>query len=352
VSQTSRGSPDRVSPPRVSSAPVPSATAAGETGVSLLRRWLSAHSSSKASFDDPAAAREEFDQFFTYIFNGSLDGISVLDLDFTILGANTALESLYAHELPLIGKKCYEAYHGRTSPCEHCPTAVAIASARTQTGIVAYEGEGTRRGDQELSVFPVFDDRGRVFGVIEYVRDISGASDERRAVENLKRRIQFQDHSLKEREAVVDYLLRRNGEAERLLARDVATNVELLIGPLLKGIRSRCTDPELAADLGLLEERLADIASPYLRSLSASNAGLSRRELEVAALIREGRSSKDIASLLRITEKAVDFHRMNLRRKLGIMGTGESLFERLRELDAGPPGPAPASFPSAPPENT
>ena len=306
----------------------------GESGISLLRKWLSAHSSTKASFDDPDSIREEFDQFFTYIFNGSLDGISVLDSDFTILGTNTTLESLYAHELPLIGKKCYAAYHGRSSPCERCPTVEAIASARPQGGTVAYEGEGRRHGEHELSVFPVFDDRGRVFGVIEYVRDISGSSGEKVAVENLMRRIQFQDHSIKEREAVVEYLLRRNGETERLLGRDVAANVEVLISPLLKSIVARCTDPELASDLLLLEERLADIASPFLRGLSATNAGLSRRELEVAALIREGRSSKDIAGLLRISEKAIDFHRMNLRRKLGIMGTGESLFER---LNARPP---------------
>lgn len=258
----------------------------------------------------------------------------MLDADFTILGANTALESLYSHKRPLAGRKCYEAYHDRSSPCERCPTATALASARPQTGLAAYEEDGERRGDQELTVFPVFDDRGRAFGVIEYVREVSTPSVEARAVENLKRRVQFQDHSLQEREAVVEYLLRRSGEAERRLAKDVAANVELLIAPLLADIQSRCRDSELASDLALLGERLVAIASPFLRSLSASNRDLSRRELEVASLIREGRSSKDIAGILRVSEKAVDFHRMNLRRKLGILGTGESLFERLRAQDS------------------
>jgi DNA-binding CsgD family transcriptional regulator len=305
-----------------------------DAGVSLLRKWISERAGSTAAFDDPAAAREEIDQFFTHIFNGSPDGISVLDADFNILGANSALESLYSHKLPLAGEKCYAAYHDRQGPCERCPTAAAMRSARPQSGIVAYEDDGEWRGEQELSVFPVFDDRGKVFGVIEYVRDISKPPMEEKAVENLKRRIQFQDRSLKERETVVEYLLRRNGEAERRLARNVAANVELLLGPLLADIKSRCRDPELLGDLELLGRRLEGIASPFLRCLSAANRGLSRRELEVASLIREGRSSKDIAGLLRVTEKAVDFHRMNLRKKLGMHGTGESLFERLRELDA------------------
>jgi DNA-binding CsgD family transcriptional regulator len=304
-----------------------------DSGVSLLRKWLTAHSSPSASFDDPDAAQEEFDQFFTHIFNGSLDGISVLDSDLTILGANTALESFYSHKLPLVGRKCYAAYHDRTKPCERCPTTVAMASARPQVGVVAYEDNGERRGDQELSVFPVFDDRGRVFGAIEYVRDISKPSIEDKAVDNLKRRIQFQDRSLKERDAVVEYLLRRSGDAERKLAKVVSANVEVLIVPLISDIKSRCRDPEMRADLELLEERLLSITSPFLQSLSAVSDRLSHRELEVAALIREGKSSKDIADRFGISEKAIDFHRMNLRRKLGIQGTGESLFERLRKLD-------------------
>ena len=281
----------------------------------------------------PLPAREEFDQFFTRIFNASLDGISVLDLDFTILGANTTLESLYADKFPLVGSKCYEVYHGRATPCEKCPTAEAIACARPQTGVVAYEDAGQLMGRQELSVFPVFDDRGEVFGVIEYVREVFDAFAEKDAIEKLKRRIQFQAHNLEEKEAVVDYLLRRTGEAERRLAGDVAANVELLIGPLLAGIRERCADPAMAAELDLLVTRLADIASPFLRAVNVAGGGLSRRELEVAALVREGRASKEIAEALHISEKAVDFHRMNLRRKLGILGTGTSLFGRLRELD-------------------
>lgn len=305
-----------------------------DDGISLLRKWLSASSGSGAACEDPAATREGFDRFFTYIFNGSLDGINILDADFTILGANSALESLYTRKHPLVGEKCYAAYHHRDGPCERCPTAAAMKSARPQAGVVAYEDNGEWRGEQELSVFPVFDDRGKVLGVVEYVRDASNPSGETKLVESLKRRIQSLDRSLKEREAVVEYFLRRTGDAERMLARDVATNVELLIGPLLADIRARCGDPELLIDLELLGKRLDGIASPFLRSLCASNRGLSRRELEVASLVREGKSSKDIASFLHITEKAVDFHRMNLRRKLGIQGTKESLFERLRESDS------------------
>jgi DNA-binding CsgD family transcriptional regulator len=45
---------------------------------------------------------------------------------------------------------------------------------------------------------------------------------------------------------------------------------------------------------------------------------LSPREIQIADLIRMGRSTKSIALLLNITKSAVEFHRNNLREKLGI----------------------------------
>jgi hypothetical protein len=48
-------------------------------------------------------------------------GISVLDSDFNILLANKTFETWRSGGLPIIGRKCYEAYHGQCECCEHCP---------------------------------------------------------------------------------------------------------------------------------------------------------------------------------------------------------------------------------------
>jgi DNA-binding NarL/FixJ family response regulator len=45
---------------------------------------------------------------------------------------------------------------------------------------------------------------------------------------------------------------------------------------------------------------------------------LSSREREVLQLIAEGRSSKEIASILSISVKTVSYHRENIKRKLGV----------------------------------
>ena len=60
--------------------------------------------------------------------------------------------------------------------------------------------------------------------------------------------------------------------------------------------------------------------------------GLTPTEIQVAALIRDGKASKDIAEVLHVSEKAVEFHRNNIRRKLNITNKKENLRSHLLAL--------------------
>jgi len=116
---------------------------------------------------------KESQHFLAAVFNGIKDGISVLDSDLNILQVNQAMNELYAHQVPLAGKKCFQAYHGRKKSCRVCPTIRAIKQKKPQMDIVPLVGSDDRKGWLELHAFPLFDQSGNVSGVIEYVRDIS-----------------------------------------------------------------------------------------------------------------------------------------------------------------------------------
>jgi len=45
---------------------------------------------------------------------------------------------------------------------------------------------------------------------------------------------------------------------------------------------------------------------------------LTKKELEVAALVKEGKTSKEIAEILNSTKRAIEFHRENIRKKLDV----------------------------------
>jgi PAS domain S-box-containing protein len=117
----------------------------------------------------------ERERFLSSVFSSIQDGISILDKDMTVVRVNPAMERWYSHAMPLVGKKCYQAYHGRNQPCKPCPSLRTL-----ETGEAAYEVVPKRGptwevvGWLDLYTFPLVDRAtGELRGIIEYVRDIT-----------------------------------------------------------------------------------------------------------------------------------------------------------------------------------
>jgi len=116
---------------------------------------------------------KESERFLQNIFDAIQDGISVLDKDLNIVRINNTMEQWYAHAMPFKGKKCYELYHGRTEPCEICPSIRALDKGTLEMDIVPRVESGQSVGWLELYSFPILDADGNPSGIVEYVRNIS-----------------------------------------------------------------------------------------------------------------------------------------------------------------------------------
>lgn len=121
------------------------------------------------------AAVREGERFLSSVFSSIQDGISVLDKDLNILRVNEAMEDWYSHKMPLVGKKCYDAYHGRQAQCDSCPSMRTMESGKSAYEVVPKTGPKSEiMGWLDLYSFPMRDSKtGELSGVIEYVRDIS-----------------------------------------------------------------------------------------------------------------------------------------------------------------------------------
>jgi PAS domain S-box-containing protein len=119
-------------------------------------------------------ALEANEAFLSNVFDSIQDGISVLDKDLNIIRVNHVMEEWYPHAMPIRGKKCFSAYHGRSAPCEKCPSLGAISEKEARSGVVPFEGQGgSQRGWLDIHSFPLKDDEDNVVGVIEHVRNIT-----------------------------------------------------------------------------------------------------------------------------------------------------------------------------------
>jgi DNA-binding CsgD family transcriptional regulator len=108
-------------------------------------------------------------------------------------------------------------------------------------------------------------------------------------------------------------------QVEPILRRAHQTAVTLGAGPLRREI-------ELLAQRGRLrlEEHAKPTAAPEALPSPATSLGLTRREVEVLALVAEGRINRQIGQALFITPKTAGVHVWRILAKLGVAGRGEA----------------------------
>ncbi|MFH1191761.1 MAG: diguanylate cyclase [Candidatus Omnitrophota bacterium] len=113
--------------------------------------------------------------FLTGVFNGIQDGLCVLDTKMNILRVNPAMEKWYAYNMPIVGKKCYQAYHHRDKPCDVCPVNETLKTHEVAHVVSPMEDkDGKLAGYFDLYSFPMFEENTKeLIGVIEYVRNIT-----------------------------------------------------------------------------------------------------------------------------------------------------------------------------------
>jgi PAS domain S-box-containing protein len=120
-------------------------------------------------------ALQEGERFLSSIIGSILDGISVIDLNFTIVQVNPTMEKWYQHGLPLVGKKCYEVHHGRSEVCQPCPAYRAMLTGEPHFETIARKGDDGRNvGWVDVHAFPwLSKTTGKMKGVIKYIRDMT-----------------------------------------------------------------------------------------------------------------------------------------------------------------------------------
>ena len=119
--------------------------------------------------------------------------------------------------------------------------------------------------------------------------------------------------------------MKKREEDKKKLEENILSNVKELIVPCVGMIRKGKMDNETMQYVDMIESNLNEIVSPFIRTLSSRYLKLTPKESLVASFLKNGKSTKEIAQMLNTSIRGIEFHRENIRMKLGLKNKKENL---------------------------
>ncbi len=271
-------------------------------------------------------ALKESEQKFRAIFENANDHMIFIGLDDVIIDTNSQFEDVFGHTREdVIGKKFYEV--GILKP-DQWQEFVMLARKLIAVGLPqssVFEFEATRKDGKKIYMESnprVVIRKGQPIGILCITRDIT---ERKHAEENLKkhqdeleRLVLERTSNLEEANTALKVMIKKAEEVRTEMGDRIVFNVKEFVLPYLEKLRQMNLDEDQQQYLENLEENLNDITSPYMHGISTKFFRLTPSEIQIANLIKQGKTTKEIALLLNMSHRTIDTHRYSIRNKLGM----------------------------------
>ncbi len=146
-----------------------------------------------------------------------------------------------------------------------------------------------------------------------------------RALSDLNELLAAKTRGLEAMNTTLRVLLQKREKDRTDIEENVLHTVKDLVQPYLVGLRNTSTNARQKAYIEAVEATLDQLASSFARELKSRHFQLTPSELRIANLIKNGKTTKEIAMMSGLSIKTVEFHRENIRSKLGIKNKKRNL---------------------------
>jgi PAS domain S-box-containing protein len=273
---------------------------------------------------------KDSEERFKALFEYAPDPIYLNDLNGIYIDGNHAATRLVGYDKEeLIGNNYFTV--GIISE-EYLPKALDVLE-KVRKGYPSFNDEYVlvhkkgRRIEVEINALPIkLKGRDVVLGI---VRDITKRkkreADLREIRENLERMVKKRTAELEQKtknfqeaNTALTVLLNKRDEDKAELEEKMLFSVKELVTPYVEKLKATGLDHRQANFVTIIESTLSDIVSPFVRTLSTRFLGLTPMEVQVANMVKQGKTTKEISGMLNLSVKTIGFHRDNIRNKLGI----------------------------------
>jgi PAS domain S-box-containing protein len=285
--------------------------------------------------EDLRKAREELahsEHQFQSLVETLNEGIGIADAEGRLTYVNPKLLDMigYArHEV--VGKKTSDFMDDRNRRLHKKQLALRQRGIETP-----YEIQLTTRDAKtiETIVSPraTFDADGRFQGSFAVITDIRATKRAQKALRRREQQLREKTLRLQEMNTALEVLLRKREQDKAVIQKRILGNIRRLVAPYLDALGETRLSERQRLLVELLKSNLREAMSPFSEMLTSGPIDLTRTELEVANLVRMGKSTTQIAAALNMAYKTAETHRWRIRKKLGLTHKKANLMSLLSQM--------------------
>lgn len=168
----------------------------------------------------------------------------------------------------------------------------------------------------------VYTDRHEPLAIVGILRDISKQKQTEKDLEQIRNDLELlvreRTSNLEEANTAMKVLLNRRESDMKDVEENLAVHIKDQVQPLILKLKRSGLNKKQRACLDMMESTINAMFEPLSRSLSSKFIHLTHMEIQVANLVMQGKTSKEIAERLHLSQRTIDTHRYNIRSKLNI----------------------------------
>jgi len=291
-------------------------------------------------------ALKESREFFHTVLNSVDAAIYMADMNsYEILFANEFMKRIFGD---ITGRICWKALQkDQDGPCPFCTNSRLLTPSGEPAGPVTWEFYNAQAGhwiechDRAIRWLD-----GRIVR-IEIAINISARKQAEQALKKARDELELRveertaelsarTEQLNDSNVALKVLLGQRDKDRRDVEERFISNVKHLVLPYLEDLSGMSLGPRQETLVSIARANLDQIVSPFLKNMHYQYAGFTPAELRVAGFIKDGKTVKEIANILGVSESAINSHRQHIRNKLGLKDKKINLRAHLQSLGSMP----------------
>lgn len=173
-----------------------------------------------------------------------------------------------------------------------------------------------------LRAYANIDETGKIISLVGIHTDIT---EQKRMEDSLQASHKILEKKVKERtgelqdmNAALKVILKKRDDDKKEMEEKLFTHYNSLILPFFQKLKVSLTEKNQHYLMEIVESNLKEFLQPFSKKISDPLARLTPTEIQIASLIKQGLSNKEMSITLNSSIRTIEAHRANIRKKLDL----------------------------------